>query len=213
MSHELVGMSTVPSLTYLCAHVDLTINVGKEDGTIFCRYRVFKAAMCLASPVWPVMLTGPFVEAEKGEVAFIDDDRETLLLVLRIAQCRMYEVPRKLTLAQIVNMATICDKYDTVSICRPFISAWSDPFLEPLGSTTQRFASVRKYLLPGNVEILWFAHVFGQTEFIKLSNTLRFEVSTHNDGSCIMNPLRQQNLLESTMPSGIIGRLHTQTRG
>lgn len=124
MSHELADDSAVPTLTQLCLHGDLTLNVGKDDGTIECRYRVLKVAMCLASPVWRAMLTGPSTESGKDEIPFVDDDPEALLLVLRVAHLRTYEIPHLPAWHEVVNVATICDKYDTVAISRPFVKDW-----------------------------------------------------------------------------------------
>lgn len=65
------------------------------------------------------MLKGPFKEASQNEVSLgDDDDPEALLTVLWVAHFKGHEIAQRINLAQLFNIATICDKYDTVATCR-----------------------------------------------------------------------------------------------
>lgn len=91
------------------------------------RIKVSSSALRLASPVWRTMFnpSGHFLESTAKEISFPDDDPTALLIVLRIAHLRFKEVPDSLGFEEIVNVSVICDKYDTVSIVRPFLVKWA----------------------------------------------------------------------------------------
>jgi hypothetical protein len=97
---------------------DLTLFISQEDSPITQRICISRMTMCLASLVWRVMLTvgGGFVEATKDEIPLVDDDHEALLTILRVAHLRFYEIHKSPSVTQLVNIATVCDKYDTVAI-------------------------------------------------------------------------------------------------
>lgn len=101
-------------------------------------------------------------DCQNPEMPLVDDDPEALLTVLRIAHHRTYEAPRALSLPQLVKIATVCDKCDTVAICRLHIDNWMTPLLLRL-----------TYLTPGNETWLWCAWVFGYHEtFSEIVNKL-----------------------------------------
>ena len=54
----------------------------------------------------------------------LDDDKEAILLVLRITRLCFNDLPKKgaLPLQSLVNLAIICDKYDLVHIVRPLLN-------------------------------------------------------------------------------------------
>jgi hypothetical protein len=108
----------LPPLVELCANGDLTLLVGEDFGPA-SRFRVSRNTMCMASPVWRAMLSGPFSEANKDidEITYADDNPVALLVILRIAHLKFASISRKTTLEELVDIATICDKYNTVAIC------------------------------------------------------------------------------------------------
>lgn len=164
MTPSTTVVSFSPPLIELCIDHDLTLNIKNDDGPIICRYRVYKRILCIASPIWRAMLIGKFMEADcqNPEMPLVDDDPEALLTVLRIAHHRTYEAPRALSLPQLVKIATVCDKCDTVAICRLHIDNWMTPLLLRL-----------TYLTPGNETWLWCAWVFGYHEtFSEIVNKL-----------------------------------------
>ncbi|KAE9992667.1 hypothetical protein Vi05172_g11935 [Venturia inaequalis] len=209
MTASTAKTSSLPSLTTLYAGDDhITLHVKRENGPIICRCKVSKLIMCIASPVWRAMLGGRFMEGnvQNREIPLIDDDPEALLTVLRIAHHRTYEVPTGLTLLQLVNIATICDKYDTVAMCRPYIGIWVTPFIEIVEPSHQAL-----YLSPGYESWLWCAWVFGYQEtFSKLVNKLRVEISTDKEGCCYIPSDWEPNqlkLLKANMPSDLTGEI------
>ena len=90
---------------------------------------VSSAVMRIASPVWRRMLNpqGHFMESQRslthGEADFPDDDPDALLCVLRIAHLQFRKIPKTLNYAELLNLAILCDKYDTVAIVRPVSSS------------------------------------------------------------------------------------------
>lgn len=90
---------------------------------------VSSAVMRIASPVWRTMLDpqGHFMESQRslihGEIEFPEDDPDALLCVLRIAHLQFRKVPDTLDYEELVDLAIICDKYDTVAIVRPVSSS------------------------------------------------------------------------------------------
>ena len=86
---------------------------------------VSSAVMRIASPVWRTMFDpqGRFMESQRssthGEVDFPEDDPDALLCILRIAHLQFRKIPETLNFAELLNLAIICDKYDTVAIVRP----------------------------------------------------------------------------------------------
>ena len=90
---------------------------------------VSSAVMRMASPVWRTMFDpqGHFMESQRsfthGEMDFPEDDPDALLCVLRIAHLQFRRLPKTLNYAQLLNLAIICDKYDTVAIVRPVSSS------------------------------------------------------------------------------------------
>ncbi|KAE9962923.1 hypothetical protein EG328_011923 [Venturia inaequalis] len=199
--------SMPPSPIDLCVDSDLTLVVGEH------RFRVSRNTLCMASPVWGAMLKGPFKEASQNEITLSDDDDpEALLTVLRIAHLKTYEVSRSLDLHQLVKMATICDKYDTVATCRPLIGGWVDSWIKSeqisgvfgFGNRFGRQTPTR------NEEFLWVSWVFGyEQQFTELATSLQLMVSTNVDDALFAprtTGLFSQNLpirLPGIIPSGI----------
>ena len=86
---------------------------------------VSSAVMRIASPVWRTMFDpqGHFMESQRSssprEIHFPDDDADALLIVLYIAHLQFGKLPEALDYQELLNLAIICDKYDTVSTVRP----------------------------------------------------------------------------------------------
>lgn len=114
---------------------DLTVLVDIDHEKT--RLIVSSQALCLASPVWRAMLNpeSGFQEATSADrtISFPDDDAQTLLLLLRICHLRFSEVPQTLDLNQFFETAILCDKYDMVSLIRPWLSKWQEPLLPRAG--------------------------------------------------------------------------------
>lgn len=115
---------------------------------------VSSAVMRLASPVWRTMFDpqGHFMESSSnGTVHFAEDNPAALLLVLRIAHLQFRKVPDVLGFQEMVELAVVCDKYDTAGLVRPWIKQWEE-------SLQERSVLVEE---PGREEYLIFAWTFG----------------------------------------------------
>jgi hypothetical protein len=186
--------SSILPIVDLCRGADLTLLVGKAPAH---RFRVSRNTLCMASSVFCAMLTGKFIEAQKDEIRLEGDDPDAMLIVLRIAHLRFSEVPRFLPDSwELVELATICDKYDMVAICRPFIPGWMNPWLEE-----HEGDSVEEDL--GYEDCLWTTWVFGyQEEFTRVAIHLSMIIITDTEGNCkTPNGILNDELL----PLGIIG--------
>lgn len=90
---------------------------------------VSSTVMRIASPVWRAMFDhqGPFMDTQHslthGEMDLPEDDADALLCVLRIAHLQFRKIPETLDYAELLKMAILCDKYDTVAIIRPVSSS------------------------------------------------------------------------------------------
>jgi len=116
--------SSDDSLIFLSPSGDLKVHVKAEEKAK--TFVVSSYAMCLASPVWRAMLdpSSHFMEASKLDVKFPEDDAASLLLVLHIVHFHFPQVPQVISFEQLGNLATICDKYDTVTLIRPWSQEW-----------------------------------------------------------------------------------------
>lgn len=171
---------------------DLCIRVVCMDGTE-TSVLASSAAMSLASPVWDAMLNpeNGFQESKSKEVDFSDDNEEALLLLLRIAHLQYSTLPIALTFEQLDQLAILCDKYDTVTLVRPWLEKW-------VTTELKSFAG-----LPGYERWLFVAYTLGFTElFEKTATFLVFNCKTNKSGQCltaIATPLA------GDFPLGIIG--------
>lgn len=106
----------------------LVVNKGQSQQT----FRVSSKAMCLASPVWRAMMdpSGPWKEAQDGaHVEFPEDDPDTLHIILNIVHFHFHRIPSSLTYEQLLDLAILCDKYDTARLLLLWFQLhWKSPF-------------------------------------------------------------------------------------
>lgn len=106
----------------------LVVNKDEKQQT----FRVSSKAMCLASSVWRAMLdpSGLWKEAqEESNVNFPDDDPDALRIVLDIAHFHFHRIPDTLTYMQLLELAILCDKYDTARLVLLWFQLhWKSPF-------------------------------------------------------------------------------------
>ncbi len=159
---------------------------------------VSSAVMRLASPVWNTMLDpqGHFMESSSdGTVHFAEDNAVALLLILRIAHLQFRKVPDVLELHELVSLAVVCDKYDTVGLVRPWIKRWE-------GSLKDWSAIVEQ---PGREEYLFFAWTFGDlSAYGKIAKRLIYNSTCDHKGQ-----FAHGNLLGKDLPPGTIGESST----
>ena len=118
---------------------DLVLVIGSEAD--IQRVRVSRNAMTLASHPWSIMLhrNGNFREASAGTVSFPDDNVDAFKILLQIAHLRFHEIPFSLEYDELLDIAILCDKYDTGRLCLPFYPSWIRS-LRPLGDENERSA-------------------------------------------------------------------------
>lgn len=171
---------------------DLTVLVDIDHEKT--RLIVSSQALCLASPVWRAMLNpeSGFQEATSADrtISFPDDDAQTLLLLFRICHLRFSEVPQTLDLNQLFETAVLCDKYDIVTLIRPWLSKWQQPLLPRAGEDDDE-----KWLF-----ISWTLGDSGIFERIVKKLVLTSE--SREEGQCLSS---NGKLLESSIPE-VIGQ-------
>lgn len=154
-------------------------------------FRVSTKAMCLASPVWRVMLdpSGPFKEAhpENDQVLFPEDDAQALLTVLCIAHLEFHSIPERLSFTQLLNLAIICDKYDTGRLILPWFSKWEKSFKD----SAFELGHEQPFSLPGFSEI-WKLSGVSQMHWLGvLVSTLKGSVCRTRDSLRLGNTCLQ----------------------
>lgn len=111
-------------------------------------------------------------------------------------------------LEDLVEVAILCDKYDTVAMVRPFIPGWVKPFLCEHNDVDCDHCEMDEMELdvPGNEEFLTVAWSFGyQNAFQILYEELARSISTNELSQCVT---RQGKILEKNMPPDAIGKAY-----
>ncbi|KAL8678196.1 MAG: hypothetical protein Q9224_007136, partial [Gallowayella concinna] len=112
------------------ANADLTLVIGVDEEAK--KFRVSSKAMSLASPVWRAMLSpkSGFKEAslDHEDIPFPEDSPQAVFIVFLICHMRFQDVPETLEFEQLVDVCAVCDKYDCVSLLRPWLSKWVEPW-------------------------------------------------------------------------------------
>ena len=134
---------------------------------------------------------GHFIESfANGEVQFVEDDPNSLLLILRIAHLQFRKLPKALSFQGMVNMAVLCDKYDTTGLVRPWSEQWEASF------------KGIKLKEPGREEYLFVAWTFGDlSSYEKIAKRLVYECSCDNKGRYIAGGY----VLGKNLPPGSLG--------
>lgn len=180
----------------LRANGNLTLIVGEQKQRIVISRDVV-IGICKPSEA---MLTR-FIEATQAEVKLSDDDATAVTIACTIAHSKFHDLPLTLTIDELSELATLCDKYDITVIVGPFIHAWVRPwFYGPE-------EGVKKYLLNGNEKSFWIAWVFGFNQmFYALTDELRRRIFVNEKGQCVCNG-GLVVLDDIQMPPGIVGEL------
>ena len=166
-----------------------------QHGEEWVTFQVSSKAMSLASPVWRRMLdpNGPFRESrsDNNKITFPDDDSEALLILLLAAHLRFQDVPQEVWFQQLLNVCILCDKYDCITLVRPWISRWQ--------AREIHLAGQYKY-----EEWMFVAWTTGdKATFERAGRTLISNATTDESG--IFSDTRLSGL---EMPPGFVGRSH-----
>ena len=172
---------------------DLTLAVHQGDDAK--TFRVSSQVMRLASPVWRAMLDPErgFKEAltRNEPITLHDDNIEAVFLVLLMSHLRFQHIPGTLGFKQMVNLCMVCDKYDCVSILRPWLSRWISPLL----------AHVNQVGYEDWVVIAW---VVGDTEtFKRVTDQLILTCKTNDSNQCLNS---SGAIFDPALPPGFAGK-------
>lgn len=185
------------SCVSLYSNADRIVIVGARED---CRrlYKVSSLAMSMASPVWKAMFdpTNGFRESNPdAPVEFPEDDPDIMLIILKIIHFKFDDLPPLISFDWLVELAVFCDKYDTVSIVRPFIPNWTSHWTQ--------FC-----LEPGYEHWLSVAWTFGCQEiFSTLAASLVLSTGSDNDDDDKNTIKASNNWVHSEgMPLDIVGK-------
>ncbi|KAJ5087211.1 hypothetical protein N7456_010827 [Penicillium angulare] len=110
------------------------------EGTTEHRIQVSAKHLTFVSPVFKKLLTGGLKEsatfAEKGSVEVTADDwqLEAFLIVLHAIHCQYHEVPKKVTLQLLSDIAVIADYYDCAQALHIMKEIWVEALEEKVPS-------------------------------------------------------------------------------
>ena len=170
---------------------DLSLLVGDQQKNVL----VSSVALSLASPVWRAMLNPQhgFLEAVSTNrtISWPEDNTKTCLILLRICHLRFSEVPQTISLHDFLNICIFCDKYDTVTLIRPWVSKWQEDLMPSL--------------IPKDYDQwLFISWTIGDDiTFEDIVKTLVLESESREAGECISS---SGVALEQNMPPGIVGK-------
>jgi hypothetical protein len=180
-SSSTITVKIPPAITSqaLDDYVDLTLIVG-TDGV---RFKISSHAMWMSSPVWKAMLTGPFKESKAMEIPFPEDSPEALLNILKIAHTKFNTLPKLMNRQQLVDLAVLCDKYDLVSVIRPWLGSWN---FGPATISSTEYDIINFGEIHG--EWLFICWVFGHERgFVDVANYLAKIIRMLEDGRCFVD--------------------------
>jgi len=196
---------------------DTQLLVSLPEGEITAS--VSSHAMSLASPVWKKFISPPwrpsqinklretsslddnegvrisFPPASDELLDFREDDADALLLLLRIAHLDFISVKKRLSIAELYNLAILCDKYDCVHLIKPWVDEWS--LWAARGARNQ----VGGELLSKRLFIAWS---FGRiADFRTSASVLLMQSGTDKNGQLLD---LEGEVIPEVMPPGVIGQ-------
>jgi hypothetical protein len=181
---------------------DLTLIVGTPEPPMRQKaFRVNKGSFRNASEVWTAMLSGNWVESDLSEISFPEDSPYAFEIVLRIAHLQFHKQPASLTQEQLVEIATLSDKYDLgrVICAAAELKKWLQPYK---GSGT---------LWPADIDHQDFALItaaFGLEEDSQyLVNRLAMDIRVEEGSYYYIAEGTESNKihLRPDLPAGIVG--------
>lgn len=175
---------------------DLRVHIKSGDENSLPKdFIVSSGALRLASPVWSTMLDpeGHFAESRGGEMSLTDDDPVAFLILMRVAHMQFNQIDAVISYKTLLALAKICDKYDTVTLIRPWVDQWLEPYaLE---------APYKSYW--GFEGLAFIAWTLGKPElFWDAAQSLVANVTFDSNG----NLMHQGELVDSIMPPGLVGK-------
>ena len=176
--------------------LELVVGTGEESRT----FRVSTNVMRLTSPVWRAMLSTEynFIEASNTSrvITFPEDDVASVFIVLLAGHLRFLEMPRRIDKETLMDVCVLCDKYDCITVLRPWLPDWVSHVLNSFD---------KREFLSGWAMIAW---VTGQNELFKTAtNELVMSCNVDDTQQCLE---RSGTSLEGRLPCGLSGQYSTQ---
>ncbi|KAH6651278.1 hypothetical protein F5144DRAFT_525097 [Chaetomium tenue] len=170
-------------------HGDLKLIVWKNHSMI--TFQVCSRTLARSSPVWDVMLYGPFREGkaqQKGDewtVSLPEDDADGLRIILSTIHGIFDAVPTdtKLHFDSIFSLVALSDKYDMVAALKPSWKSWLCSWGCRITSETNRFSFLHRGSAHRVVQYLWLCYTVGWgDQFRSGLCTLMQRTGLGNDG-------------------------------
>jgi hypothetical protein len=138
--------------------------VGDNRRTTGERTLIVSSTLKLVSTQWAALLSAHSRPLRHPKPIHLPhEDADMMLLLMAIVHTKFEQVPRKLDLSQLVELASICQKYDMNAKVRPYIAGWLRPHQEHI-------------MQPGYEKWLCVSHQFGlDADYAKLSKHLAIE--------------------------------------
>ncbi|GAM90312.1 hypothetical protein ANO11243_083550 [Dothideomycetidae sp. 11243] len=149
------------------------------------RFLTHSAFLRNASPVWDAMLSGRFAEGQDlsserpKEISADDDNPDALLDLLRLVHVRYDDLPAKMTVEKLYDIAVLADKYACVGALRLPVDTWfmalrkdTNSFTE-LGYLAAASAALNQHAsFEEFTRKLAFEHSQPMSELFKTENTM-----------------------------------------
>ena len=171
---------------------DLRVHI---KSALLVDFVVSSGALRLASPVWSTMLDpqGHFMESCGGEMSLTDDDPAAFLILMRVAHMQFNQLKTAVGYKTLLALAELCDKYDTVTLIRPWVDQWLEPYASQASNKSYR----------GFEGLAFVAWTLGKPGlFRSVVQHLVASATFDSNG----NMMHQGKLVDSTMPPGLPGK-------
>ena len=181
-------------ITHFNPDGDLKLLVGTENNQEI--FVVSSKAMSLVCKPWKAMV-GPdskFIEGSSSADAAVplpDDNINALRILLNAAHFRFSLIPATLSFEGLLELAILCDKYDSAELVQPWLKTWL------IHAQTLSLTLYRE----GWLFISWS---FGlSAKFHEVANILVREAELGTNGTCIRSGYE---VVEERMPPDILGK-------
>jgi hypothetical protein len=159
---------------------DLTLLVGRNDSSDgVVTFRVNKSSLRLASKPFRAMLSGDrFAESSATEITFPDEKWKPFLVFLQVAHLRSQDVPKTMSMDDLVELTTFCEKYDLGAMM--FTCVVAKNWLGPYKCKFYRYSK----LGPDLQDYAFIAYVLNLMDsFKKIKLLLAYSLFQNDDGT------------------------------
>ena len=197
-------LSQDPEVVILDDSFDMTIVVGRaEQGSQQKKFHVRLASLEHISKAWKKKFDGRFAGKSQEIVWFPDDSATAVLTVLRIAHFKWNELPVRMSKDDLIELASLCDKYDHSDLTEIVLSV-----IERKGWLREHKGD--EVTWPDDADLgAWanFATIFGLTEDLDcLINQLAMKIMLDEDSIYYYMDDKKKVALVPGMTTQVFGR-------